>query len=264
MTLARISKAQFLVIVVAELLMGAAAGRASADPQQYTGAQRYTAEGARACLKCHESDTIMGIVDTPHANRKDPNTPAAGHQCESCHGPSATHMEFPLQVGNIRFSKHDASTAPAERDRACLECHTNGNQADWKMGPHGFEEIACVNCHSIHKSRDPALSAQLQTQQCTEACHKQIIETAPMPSAHRITGEDRMLCTTCHNPHGPIELSLCNSCHPQIPEAFALQPAKARDYHERALSKEIACTDCHKTFVHAAPDLTIINQAIHP
>ena len=226
--------------------------------------QAFSQGGAKACLKCHESEKIMGILDTPHANPDDPKTPAAEHQCESCHGPSATHMNFPLQVGNIRFSKHDASTDTKARDEACLNCHKTGQQANWKMGPHGFENVACVDCHSLHKSRDPALSSQLQTQQCTEACHKPIISTAPEKSAHPLLGDKRMLCTTCHNPHGPLELSMCSSCHTQSQESFAKQTPKARGYHQRALSEGIACTDCHKAFVHAAPEIVLGNREARP
>ena len=72
------------------------------------------------------------------------------------------------------------------------------------------------------------------------------------------------LCTTCHNPPGPIDLSRCNSCHPAVKEAFALQSPKAREYHERALAKQIACTDCHKTFVHAAPELELGQRLTRP
>ena len=224
--------------------------------------QEYSTSDYKACLKCHENQKIMGILDTPHANPDNPKAPAALHQCESCHGPSATHMKFPLQVGNIRFTKHDETTAPEVRDRVCLECHQTGSRANWKMGPHGFERMSCPSCHSIHKSRDPALSAQQQTTFCTESCHAPIIATAPKKSPHPITGNGKLLCTQCHNPHGPIDLAVCASCHTQNATAFAVQPPKARGYHERALSQLIACTDCHQAFVHRAPELNLGHQDI--
>ena len=46
----------------------------------------------------------MELVKTPHANFEDPRSPASREQCESCHGPSGTHVDFPMQVGNIRFT----------------------------------------------------------------------------------------------------------------------------------------------------------------
>jgi DmsE family decaheme c-type cytochrome len=237
--------------LITSLLMALLAAEAQAQ-------QEFSAEGAKACLECHESDKIMGILDTPHADPKNPHSPASVHQCESCHGPSATHMNFPLHVGNIRFSRGDESTTVEARNGSCLECHRKGSRANWTMGPHGLEEIACVNCHSIHKSRDPALSQQAQTALCTEACHKTILdEEASENSSHPLTGEDRFLCTDCHNPHGPIELSTCNTCHPQNAVAFAKLPTKARNYHERALAEKIDCTRCHTAFVHAAPEMSV-------
>ena len=97
--------------------------------------QAPSGEGAAACLVCHESEKVMGIVDTPHANFDDPRSPASRQQCESCHGPSATHMEFPMQVGNIVFTKHGKTTI-ADRNKACLACHNRGAQAHWNDGPH--------------------------------------------------------------------------------------------------------------------------------
>ncbi len=35
------------------------------------------------------------------------------------------------------------------------------------------------------------------------------------------------------------------------------QPEKAREYHTRALVRQIDCTACHKGFVHAIPELLL-------
>jgi predicted CXXCH cytochrome family protein len=219
--------------------------------------QDYADGGARACLKCHENEKIMGILETPHANREDSRTPAAREKCESCHGPSGTHMKFPMQVGNIRFSKHDESTSAAKRDSACLECHKNGAGENWKMGPHGFEKLSCPSCHSIHKSRDPFLSQEDQTLMCTDACHEKIVKEALAKSPHPFFGEKKILCTSCHNPHGPLDMAVCSECHPQNSDEFAKQVPKTRGYHERALRENIDCIDCHKAFVHAPPEITL-------
>ena len=217
----------------------------------------YSDEGALACLECHESETIMGILETPHANSNDPMTPAALRQCESCHGPSATHMKFPMQVANIRFSKGDATTPVPKRNAACLACHGSDARAAWAHSPHGFENVSCVDCHIMHEVRDPILSEQEQTLKCTESCHETILPTAPSGSHHPLTGKYRLLCTDCHNPHGPLELSGCNECHAQNEQEFAKQSPKARGYHQRALSQNIECTSCHKAFVHAMPTIDL-------
>ena len=103
----------------------------------------YANEGAQACLACHESERIMGIRETPHADFDNPRSPAARQQCESCHGPSARHMQFPMHVGNIRFSTHDASAPVDPRNATCMKCHgTSEHHEAWENSPHGFEGIA--------------------------------------------------------------------------------------------------------------------------
>ncbi len=217
--------------------------------------QSYSDGGAAACLECHESEKVMGILETPHANFDDPRSPASREQCESCHGPSATHMNFPMNVGNIVFTKH-GKTPIAARNQTCLSCHLEGERAHWDDGAHG-EKLACNDCHVMHQPRDPALSKVNQAQNCAE-CHAKILETAPAGAAHPLTGTGSIRCTECHNPHGPTTLAGCNTCHKQDPRHLAQESEKARSYHERALAKQIACTSCHKGFVHALPQVTRI------
>ena len=210
--------------------------------------------GATACLKCHETDKIMGILETPHANFKDPRSPASRKQCESCHGPSAKHMEFPMQVGNIVFTKH-GKTPIAERNQACLACHHEGEQSHWGEGAHA-KELSCPSCHVIHKPKDPMVVTKNQTPKCT-TCHARILESAPVAASHPLSGPKAMDCTQCHNPHGPTNLASCASCHIQDAPTFAKQSPKAQDYHARGLKQKIDCTACHKGFVHSMSPLTL-------
>jgi predicted CXXCH cytochrome family protein len=219
--------------------------------------QSYSGEGAQACLECHESDKVMGIRDTPHADFDDPRTPAARKQCESCHGPSATHMNFPMQVGNIVFTKH-GKTPISDRNKTCLACHHEGEQAHWNEGEHG-ENLSCADCHVMHVAKDPALSTANQPTQCS-TCHEQILSTAPAESVHPLTGENAIYCTQCHNPHGQTDLKSCTECHAQDSKTLARQSPKAQDYHKRGVSEKIDCTSCHKGFVHAMPQITMTDR----
>ncbi len=212
--------------------------------------QPYSGKGAEACLKCHGTEKILGIEKTAHWKADDPRTPAAKQQCESCHGPSKKHMEFPIQVGNISFSNSSKTPVP-ERNQICLTCHDQGPRAHWKESAHG-KFFACTNCHVIHQAKGPMLDHSSQVAFCT-MCHPAILTNAPENAPHRLTGENAMYCTQCHNPHGPITLTACAECHKQDEATFAKQTPRAREYHERAVAKQIACTDCHKGFVHAAP-----------
>jgi hypothetical protein len=238
----------------AALVLSVQVGPASAQ-------QAYFGEGAAACLECHESEKIMGILETPHANFDDPLSPAARDQCESCHGPSATHVKFPMQVGNIVFTKH-GKTPITERNQACLECHHEGDQSHWGEGPHA-QDLSCASCLVIHKSHDPMLVRKNQAQNCA-ACHELILESSPVPTTHPLSGPDAMYCTECHNPHGPTNLTSCVSCHPQDAPTLAKESAKAQDYHGRALTRKIDCTACHKGFVHSLAAIALGKPSAAP
>jgi nitrate/TMAO reductase-like tetraheme cytochrome c subunit len=216
--------------------------------------QAASGEGAAACLRCHENETVIGMLKTPHADFENPRAPAAREQCESCHGPSAKHMEFPMQVGNIVFTKHGKTPVP-ERNKMCLACHHEGEQAQWGEGEHG-ESLSCASCHQMHAPKDPTLNTVNQARDCG-TCHEEVLPTAPTASSHPLTGEKAMYCTQCHNPHGRTDLTSCIECHEQDAAALAKQTEKVRGYHQRALSEKIDCTSCHKGFVHSMPLLTL-------
>lgn len=221
--------------------------------------QDFSEEGATACLECHESEKTMGIMETPHFKSDDPNTPAAREECESCHGPSATHMTFPMHVGNIRFGTKK-KTPHAEQATSCLECHGDGARENWKAGPHGFEDLSCADCHNIHETKDPILAKDAQNTKCTEACHQEIIAKAPENSPHPFDNKE-ITCMSCHNPHGPLDMGPCIECHSMEPAELAKAKPKAREYHQRALDKDIGCTDCHKGTAHRIKALEEITSA---
>lgn len=229
---------------------GEAAKRGNGVPDSHA----FADGGAKTCLRCHDTRKIEAVFETPHMKEGSSlDSPAATEQCESCHGPSARHVRFPLQVGNIRFTRRDDTTTKAARNRACLECHQDGELAHWAVSPHGFDEISCVDCHVVHAVSDPILAKATQTKRCAEGCHLEILEKQPAATSHPLEGEEAVLCTACHDPHGPFDQGSCLECHPSQPKDLAAQGPKARGYHERAIAQEIACTECHQGFVHPLP-----------
>lgn len=245
------------LLLTSGLFLLASAGWAAPDKSESNAVparQEFAEGGLETCLRCHDSAAVQPIFATPHMKGTDPDSPAARKQCESCHGPSARHVQFPLHAGNIRFTRHDDSTTKAARNRVCLECHLEGEQASWRKSPHGSDGIACVDCHTVHAVADPILSEETQTQRCAEGCHGQILASQPAGTPHPLEGEEAILCTACHTPHEPLDLASCHGCHPWQPKDLAAQSGKARSYHQRAVTKEIACTECHQGFVHPLPE----------
>jgi predicted CXXCH cytochrome family protein len=215
--------------------------------------QEYSEEGANACLDCHETETVMGILQTPHADASDPKSPAAQHQCQSCHGPSAKHMMFPMQVENIHFSKGSTSK-PEVQNQSCLECHGEGERANWHASAHGYEKIVCSNCHNVHDSAKLLPRSADVAAGCME-CHDDLmtgVEAADF--SHTIgtdlNGKGELSCAGCHNPHGPLESTRCTDCHEQSPGELAKQTPRAQRFHEVAARKNTDCIRCHKAIAH--------------
>ncbi len=225
----------------------------------------YSEKDYNACIDCHENSGIGGIAETKHADFDDPNSPAAQKQCQSCHGPSAKHMKFPMQVSNVHFGKGSAAT-PKRQNQMCLECHTEGAQASWDMSPHGLDEVLCNTCHSIHQPDKIKPSHAAATATCNDTCHVEIVHDAtngsfthPVPAEP--TSDDDFACTTCHNPHGPLDSTRCDDCHEQTADEFAKQTDKARRFHETALRREIDCMRCHKGLAHPIKPLHELESA---
>lgn len=226
------------------------------------GGDGFSEEGAVACIDCHETPYVMGILQTKHADASDPHTPAARKQCQSCHGPSSVHMKFPMQVENVHFGK-DSGARPEVQNRMCLDCHGDDpERKDWTASAHGFDHVVCSTCHSMH---DPAAIVPIEaavTSRCTESCHEDLMRgSAPTTFSHAVGrdlgGKGELTCAGCHNPHGPLGSGRCGDCHVRTPEEIAKESPKARRYHEVAEEKGTECMRCHKGIAHPIPPLVL-------
>ncbi len=226
-----------------------------------TSAQQYSSEGGVACVDCHDTPTVMGIVETAHADFDNPRTPAAQKQCQSCHGPSAEHMQFPMQVSNVHFGR-GAETSAQEQNEQCMNCHGTMEQKEsWRASAHGYDDVVCSTCHSVHDPKRIVPARAKVSGGCLE-CHAGVMAGAEQTDfshtvGRSIGGQDELSCSGCHNPHSPLDSSRCLDCHAQTPEVLAQQSEKARRYHEVAISRGTDCMRCHKGLAHPITPLEV-------
>ena len=117
--------------------------------------------GSDTCIACHEDqnrrfkNTVMGKVFAH------PRTPDEAHGCEACHGPGKGHVDAGGGKGTIpvRFTS-DSTNTVAEKNAACLQCHSRGNRLFWKGSPHDSRHMACVDCHIGHAEVRQTLSEE--------------------------------------------------------------------------------------------------------
>ena len=247
----------------------ATSGYASSAPAQAKPAPGYG--GTEYCLQCHKdeattfSGTAKGMLFLKH-----PRTDAEKVGCETCHGPGKDHGESGgEELGKMVSFRRGTKTPVAQRNAVCLSCHQKTARMLWQGSTHESRSVACTDCHTVmHAASERAnLKKQTVLETCG-GCHAQ--KRAQMArSSHMPVGENKMECTSCHNPHGSANDKLllassvnetCYSCHAEKRGPFlwehspvAENCANCHDPHgsnkEKLLkvSRPRLCQQCHPT-----------------
>ena len=236
-----------------------------------TGAERpsYSSEGEKACLDCHDNESVTGILQGPHFIAADPRSAAANHACEACHGPSAEHARFPLEISSMNFDSRNDLVIETQT-AVCLTCH-QGDHVNWESSTHAAEDVGCESCHSVHAAHDTVLDRLTEIQVC-EVCHLKEKIQVNKPYRHPVR-EGVVVCSDCHDPHGsngPAELVMptvnetCFLCHAEYRGPFVNEHEPVVDdcrnchtphgsNHEALLSVRppFLCQQCHGDHPHA-------------
>ena len=198
--------------------------------------------GTAKCLECHEEQGEK-LKGTPHAQAKNPRSPAANQGCESCHGPGQAHAEDDASghIAKIQEMK------PGEVNQICLTCHNRSDHVGWEGGAHERRNLSCATCHSVHsfKSVEHQLVKTTQTEVCAR-CHRLQVAKTERAVAHMPVREGKLSCSSCHNPHGSISnvknlktgssvSELCISCHTEMRGPVLWEHAPVREN----------CATCH-------------------
>jgi hypothetical protein len=77
--------------------------------------------------------------------------------------------------------------------KTCIDCH-KAKYAEWKVSPHGKNDVQCSACHGEVTARAVAVTPALST---CDPCHAE--QAAQLKSDAFMKGKT---CITCHPPHG--------------------------------------------------------------
>lgn len=217
--------------------------------------------GVAACSGCHDvgdHSPVAFMNQSAHGNLANAQTPMAKSGCESCHGPSAEHMQSPTRVKPAISFGPKWSNSVSEQNAVCESCHQQNAVKGWQQGVHHRENLTCVTCHDLHTDDEVLIDAQAQV--CT-VCHK------PQKSGvHHMadTLPSHPPCAQCHDPHrnpAPQVTLLanrsegCRSCHDlQAMQADAKVSDAAKTYHKAMARTDRTCIDCHRQVAHVALD----------
>ena len=245
-----------LALLLATGTQAAAQDAESAAPAETAAADD---DGARVCLKCHDTPPATLILHTPHAQMADPGTPFADKQCMTCHGPSEAHLVKPAE-GQKRAAPDlvfgpTSPTSAQKQNEVCLDCHTGGLRMNWAVSEHSTGDVACATCHNAHTLKDKVLAKTTQAEVCF-TCHQEQRAQSLKRSRHPIK-EGKVACADCHNPHGSFGPKLlvkntvnetCFQCHAEKRGPFLWEHAPVTD----------SCTNCHTPHGSSQPRLLTV------
>jgi DmsE family decaheme c-type cytochrome len=184
--------------------------------------------GSAACRTCHPN-VLMDFYKNPHAKAMQAGgsgPEAAG--CESCHGPGGEHVSGKGDKSKIvAFSLMKPEQALAN----CLRCHAESlGRMQIRRSQHTLAQVACNQCHSIHKTKTVKFLLAREQRDLCYGCHANVRAQFSMPFKHRVN-EGVMRCTDCHNPHGSPSPTWTTGQRPRMVEA--------------GLGNEEPCLKCH-------------------
>jgi DmsE family decaheme c-type cytochrome len=204
--------------------------------------------------------------------------------CENCHGPGSNHVAAGggRGVGGLITFGKDSPTPMKVQNEACLQCHQKGVQTYWNASPHANRGMGCVDCHTVMErtsdryqlakvgEKTPFFIRRPEIEVCNQ-CHLQR-QAQLMRSSHMPLREGKLVCTSCHNPHGspnPSQLKQasinenCYTCHTERrgpflwmhPPAFE-NCANCHEPHGTVNDRLLKvtdprlCTQCHMSVQH--------------
>lgn len=222
----------------------------------------YSEQGAKQCQQCHQQ-AMQGFLDSVHGSKADIGSPAAGLECEACHGPLGQHAQDPINHPMVKHAAMEqANLSASMQNKLCLRCH--GDQFPLETTP-------CAACHSDIHSDNAIPDTQKQSLACLE-CHPQLQKQVRMPYNHGLVDDKgtnilQGCSTQCHAAHGskwapayqtPNTNAPCLDCHVEkqgpfkVEHAgFKLQCSACHDPHgtmdEHLLRPNIdkVCSECH-------------------
>lgn len=214
--------------------IGSTPGRLSAPPTSFKMAVGRPIEPfeVRSCLSCHTTQyPAAGPITDAHL--------VGGVQCEACHGPGAAHVAAARQhAGDADVSYpaappwdpeifNIARLTPVNAVDGCGACHSTPT------------DVRLLGAAGVETVRFPAYRLE------KSVCWGQ-------------NGDARLICSSCHDPHAPLEKEpsaydhVCQSCHTGAPPATLTTVAanSAVDNTSGRLARlcpvaKTRCVSCH-------------------
>ena len=212
------------------------AGRATPSESEYVSPE--------LCQSCHAASYDSWSKSLHFRTAFDTRGGPSKQGCQACHGPAAAHIADPSNTSQLFLFER---ASPGEANTQCLACHASAINS-----LHAQSGVSCVACHSAHHYQTREFMLVKSEPELCFTCHPSQKHLFNMLSHHRVN-EGIILCTDCHNPHGPYQPkegrssadqdALCFKCHADHRGPFVFE-------HEAV--KAEGCPSCH--VAHGGPN----------
>ena len=178
------------------------------------------------CMFCHNAYPQQIADPSLTADPIYPGPLPEGIDCQRCHGPGRAHIES-VKTGKPTAIYNPKHESPARQMEVCMQCHletTSFSLPNTVLRPE--RGVFSFN------PREPLEQFIAHFDHAPNAGHDDKFEI--VSSVYRLrqsrcylASNDRLTCTTCHNPHETQKNfdAQCSQCHPAIAKA-ANHPAK--------------------------------------
>lgn len=230
--------------------------------------------GSASCNQCHKTEVAQFTAsDKGKALLAHPRNAHDSLGCESCHGPSKRHGDSGGEErGNMIVFGGKHPSPVAQRNANCLSCHQKTARMAWQGSAHESRSVACADCHTVmHPESERSLLKKPTVLSTCGSCHA-TQKNQQLRFSHMPLGQNKMECTSCHNPHGSPAPKLllasstnetCFTCHADKRGPFLWQHAPVVENcanchdphgssHEKMLklSRPRLCQQCHQSSGH--------------
>ena len=257
------------MLVCAAVAAGPGLASGQVQPQGAARAAAPEYAGSQTCTDCHKKE-VAQFAATPKGSLllSHPRNSHEALGCELCHGPAKQHVKTGGEENGQMVTFGRTSTTPvAERNAVCLQCHERTARILWKGSAHEARNVACTDCHAMMHSGSERANLREETVLATcGRCHPRQ-QNQQLRFAHMPLGEQKIECTSCHNPHGSTGPSLlvsnsinetCYTCHAEKRGPYLWQHMPVTENcanchdphgssHEKMLkvSRPRLCQQCH-------------------
>lgn len=207
-----------------------------------------TRQVTETCLKCHKQPDVILFRTGTHSAMK--------IKCSDCH--DVHYSGLPKMLREVESKQYSIRGLTEAIQEKRLEANIASKQADKDKALAELNKLEAKKADLEAKLFSPETRGRRQTEsELCLSCHKEQRAQFSLNTHHPVP-EDRMQCSSCHNPHGGQKSNLreesvnetCFKCHAEFAGPYVFEHSPVEE----------DCTNCHKP--HGSAQNFLLKQSL--